>query len=263
VSEAPENPADTVAFDVGNTSVKCALARGERWEVVTRVATAPTRGLAGRLREALAALPVVQRRRARSVACSVHPEAAGRLAECWPALGGRRVEFFGRELPVPIGLDVEEPGRVGTDRLLSALGALRLHGAPCVVVSAGTAVTVDLVDAEGRFAGGAIAPGFGLAARALHEGAAMLPLVAVEDAPPDAPCPGRDTTEALQRGIYWFCAGGVRCLVRRYRAGAEGAALVCTGTDAPLLLPALEDERPAHEPELIFRGMAAALETSA
>ena len=112
------------------------------------------------------------------VVCSVRPEADAAATALWLRLGGTaEPEFFGRELPVPMPVRVAEPDKVGTDRLLLALGAKTVAGAPCIVVSAGTAITVDVVDADGFFAGGAIAPGFGLAADALHEKTAFLPRV--------------------------------------------------------------------------------------
>jgi type III pantothenate kinase len=173
-------------------------------------------------------------------------------------LGIEKVEFFGRDLPVPMKTKVRKPEKVGTDRLLAALAAKELRGAPCIVVSAGTAITVDLVDAQGCFAGGAIAPGFHLAARALHEQTALLPLV--EPARPAEPA-GQDTTSAVQSGVYWSCAGGVLALVEHFKElpGCGGAAVVCTGSDASLLLPVLPGGDSCAEPDLLFKGMAVAL----
>jgi type III pantothenate kinase len=155
-------------------------------------------------------------------------------------------------------MPVREPEKVGVDRLLTALGARALRGAPCIVVSAGTAITADLVDAGGSFAGGAIAPGFHLAARALHEQTSLLPLV--EPARPAEPA-GRDTISAVQSGVYWSCAGGVLALIERFRLlpGCAGAAVVCTGSDASLLVPVLAEGDSCAEPDLLFKGIAASL----
>ena len=237
-----------LAMDVGNSTVKAAVRSEIGWDVVLRVPTRPVEGLAERLAAAWVADAAD-----RCVVSSVCPQADGAVTAVLPD-----AEFFGRQLPVPMPAKVAEPDAVGVDRLLLALGALEAVGAPCVVVSAGTAVTVDLVDADGAFAGGAIAPGLGLSARALHTETALLP--AVEPAVPDE-VPGQDTPQALLGGIYWSCAGGVLELARRYCAlpGCEAATVVCTGSDAPLLLPALGKLDPQHEPHLIFDGMWAAL----
>ncbi|MFO8008229.1 MAG: type III pantothenate kinase [Candidatus Brocadiia bacterium] len=248
-----------LAFDVGNTSVNCAEHRGGRWRHVLRVHTRPVRDLATRL---LGAMPEKERpdlARARWLACSVHPAADAAIETLRTEMGTGSLEFFGRELSVPIENTLPEPDQVGRDRLLLALGAREQFGAPCVIVCAGTAVTVDVVDAEGRFVGGAIAPGFALAARALHEGAALLPLAEPAEA---GPVPGRSTEEAIRLGIRAFCAGGVARLVEQYGSieGMAEAPVVCTGTDAPLLTPALPPARTRQEPDLIFHGMAAAVE---
>lgn len=253
-----EQTGPLLAFDVGNTSVKAAVRTAARWRQICRVATQPTESLPERLCEAFPNAA----RAGRCVACSVQPAANEALKSFWrEAHGAGEVEFFGADLAIPIETRLREPEKAGPDRLLLALGAKALHGAPCIVVSAGTAITVDWVDAEGRFAGGAIAPGFHLAAQALHEKTAFLPLV--EPAVPHAEAGpvGADTREAIERGIYWFCAGGVLALISRYRKGENcpGAPVVCTGSDAPLLLPALAQTGAAHEPALLFRGIAVAL----
>jgi type III pantothenate kinase len=246
---------DLVAFDVGNTSVKCASPVAGGWERIFRCPTLPLEGLAARMQDAGGkALP-----RAGS-ACAVASVCPGADEAVTAFCRGRGWEprFFRTDIPIPLPTRLAEPEKVGVDRLLLALGALDAFGAPCIVAGAGTAVTVDLVDAEGAFAGGAIMPGLGLTARALHVDAALLPLV--PPAVPDAAV-GTDTEAAIRSGVYWSCAGGVRALVERYRAepGCADALLILTGTDAPLLLPALAVLGARHAPDLIFDGMAAAL----
>jgi len=252
------NQRSILAFDVGNTSVKCAALVHGRWQRLARLATGPVAELAGRLAEKLPAGKARALRPARCVVASVCPAADGAVVEFARSLGVERAEFFGRDIAVPIRMKVREPERVGADRLLSAFAARALREAPCIVVSAGTAITVDLVDAEGCFAGGAIGPGLHLSARALHEHTALLPLVAPAG-PPEAA--GQDTASAVQAGVYWFCAGGVRALIEQLRQtpGCSGAAVVCTGSDAPLILPALPEGDACEEPDLVFKGMAAAL----
>jgi type III pantothenate kinase len=249
-----------LAFDVGNTSVKCAVLVRGRWQRLARVATRPVEHLGHRLAEGFPEGKARSMRPQRCVVSSVCPAADDAVASFSRGLGVGKVEFFGRDLPVPINTKVREPEKVGTDRLLAALAARELRGAPCIIVSAGTAITVDLIDAAGCFAGGAIAPGFHLSARALHEQTALLPLV--EPARPVEPA-GRDTAEAVQSGVYWSCAGGVLALVERFKElpGCADAPVLCTGSDASLLLPVLAGGPPQadSEPDLIFRGTAVAL----
>ncbi|MHC4479360.1 MAG: type III pantothenate kinase [Planctomycetota bacterium] len=248
-----------LAFDVGNTSVKCARIAAGLIERLFRVETQPAEDLPQRLRGAAGAGEAAALRGMRCVVSSVCPPANHGVAAFWEAAGGaERPAFFGADLAVPIETTVREPQKVGADRLLLALGARHVAGAPCIVVSAGTAITVDLVDGAGRFAGGAIGPGLRMAALSVHEMTSLLPVVDVVR-PQNAL--GSDTEDAIRSGVYWFCAGGVTALVARYRksGGSEAAPLLCTGSDAPLLLPALAELTPRHEPDLIFRGMEAAL----
>jgi len=82
----------------------------------------------------------------------------------------------------------------------------------------------------------------------------------VEPAQPVQPA-GQDTTSAVRSGVYWSCAGGVLALIERFKElpGCEGAAVVCTGSDASLLLPVLPESDSCAEPDLLFKGMAIAL----
>ena len=120
---------------------------------------------------------------------------------------------------IPIGTALLRPDRTGPDRLLAAWAAVTLHGSPVIVVDLGTATTVDAVDADGFFLGGAILPGLGLAADALAEGSARLPRVEL-GMPADAV--GTDTVSALLSGIVIGHLGAVRELATRMRARLDG-----------------------------------------
>lgn len=246
-----------LAVDVGNSAVKCAVLGPERWEVLIRAPTHPHESLADRLGEQWPGpdRPVPER----CVISTVCPPADAAVEEFWRAVGGRsEPRYFQKDIPIPLETLAARPERVGTDRLLCALGARETAGAPCVVVGVGTAITVDLVDGEGRFAGGAIAPGPSLAARALAEGTACLPEVELRKTRRSV---AGETEEAMRSGIYWLCWGGLDRLVGEVRAESQDweAAVVVTGGEADLLMP-LSTGSPLHwEPELIFRGMWEAL----
>ncbi len=140
-----------------------------------------------------------------------------------------------------IGLPVKlpAPDRVGHDRLLNALAASR-EATPVAVADAGTAVTVDLVDADGSFAGGVIFPGVGTMARSLHQFTASLPLVDVTEPSPAVPGPG--TEPSMAAGIWWAVVGGIRAVLAEYRRGpTPPRKVLLTGGDGELLLPGLSD----------------------
>jgi type III pantothenate kinase len=104
---------------------------------------------------------------------------------------------------------------VGIDRLLDAVAANRLRhpAAPAVVVDVGTAITVDLVAADGSFQGGAILPGIAMSARALHAFTDLLPLVDVRELSSPPPPLGTSTVAALQSGLFWGAVGAIRQLL--------------------------------------------------
>ncbi len=127
---------------------------------------------------------------------------------------------------LPLAIRVPEPDKVGVDRLLDAVAAdvLREPGRPAVVVDMGTAITVDLVAADGAFCGGAILPGIAMSARALSEFTDLLPEVDVTDLPEPPPPVGKSTVEAMQSGLFWFAVGAIRELATRMAAGQEPPA---------------------------------------
>jgi len=143
---------------------------------------------------------------------------------------------------VPIDVDVLEPSGVGIDRLLNALAVLSRRQAKTasVIVSVGSAVTVDVLDESGVFRGGAILPGLRLMAQALHDYTAKLPPVEVRE--PKTSLPGRSTTEAMVLGIHNAVVGGIALLVHRYRAGFGIGDLWLSGGDGPLIVESLRQQ---------------------
>jgi type III pantothenate kinase len=133
----------------------------------------------------------------------------------WAESRGEKIITIDRPEKVPIRVKVEQPERVGIDRLLNVLAAKSIGraGEPAIVVDAGSAVTVDLLDEQGDFAGGVIFPGLRLMALALREHTAALPLVDATAATPPGP-PGTNTEAAIRLGLVYAVAGGVDAVVR-------------------------------------------------
>src|SRR5439155_21245354 len=119
---------------------------------------------------------------------------------------------------LPITNDVVKPEHVGIDRLLNAVAARnRLMAAKSIVIiDAGSAVTVDWVDKDGVFRGGAIFPGLQMMAKALHDYTAALPMVEDNRSTPRHILPGNSTESAIRGGVFWAVAGGIRALTRLY-----------------------------------------------
>jgi type III pantothenate kinase len=165
------------------------------------------------------------------------------------------------DIGVPLAVDV--PERVGWDRLLAARAALaaRSSSPHLVVVSVGTATTVDLVS-RGVFQGGAILPGIDLGGRALRDHTQALPLVqpgreALSGSP--IPATGRNTEAAITSGLVWGQLGAISELVRRQTALLdEEFDLWLTGGAAALLVEHLQMIRQPIRcvPHLALSGLA-------
>jgi type III pantothenate kinase len=161
----------------------------------------------------------------------------------------------------PIAVRTDRPAEVGADRLVNALAAARLYGAPAVVVDFGTATTFDCVGADGAYVGGAIAPGLELGLEALAARTAKLPRIELRA--PDRAI-GRDTVTAMQAGTvfgYQALVSGLLARIRRELAdlaGVEPEAVraILTGglSGAPWTsdLPGID----AIDPDLTLRGLA-------
>jgi type III pantothenate kinase len=195
---------------------------------------------------------------------SVHRAAASRLSamlQDWakqPVDGTLIRQISYRDVPLPIRVD--EPARVGIDRLLAALAAdrLRQRDRAAIVVDLGTAITVDLVEPDGTFAGGAILPGIGTSARALAEQTDALPQVTLEflDHPP-APL-GKSTVPAIESGIYWGAIGAIRELVTQLSAPFQTCPdLFITGGASRQVADLLKTHGTVrHMPNLVLSGIA-------
>lgn len=148
---------------------------------------------------------------------------------------------------------VDNPREVGTDRIANALAAVNRYGAPCIVADFGTATTVDVVNANGAFIGGAIAPGIETAVDALGVEAAQLRRV--ELVRPRAVV-AKNTVEALQSGAIFGFAALVDGLISRIVAeqGFEHVTVVATGALAPLVVGE-SSQIQRHEPFLTLHGL--------
>jgi type III pantothenate kinase len=164
------------------------------------------------------------------------------------------------ELPIPIDHTLDDVQTVGHDRLLDALGAYSRAQSACVVIDAGTAITVDFVDGEGTFHGGAIAPGVKMMFEALHEKTSALPLVTpgpdvMPPAQAEAPPFGKSTRPAIALGVLSAARGLVHLLIDRYAEYYEAyPRVIATGGDAALLFE--NDPLVEHiVPDLTLMGM--------
>jgi len=128
---------------------------------------------------------------------------------------------------------VDRPEEVGADRLVNTVAAHDRYKGPLIVVDFGTATTFDVVDVQGNYCGGVIAPGINLSLTALQLAAAKLPSVRIRRSDHVI---GKNTVDCMQSGIFWGYVGLVEGLVQRIKAEFGGGPMrvVATGGLAPV-----------------------------
>jgi type III pantothenate kinase len=150
-----------------------------------------------------------------------------------------------------------QPRRMGVDRWVAMIGAWGEVRQACLVVDAGTALTIDAIDHDGRHLGGQIIAGAGMMMRALA--------TSTSDISPVKPVSGKaggglemfaaSTADAVREGARNALAGAVDRAFRALQSSAYDTALVLTGGDASRILNALS-QTPLHRPHLVLQGLA-------
>ncbi len=195
---------------------------------------------------------------------SVNPPLANRLGSFLTRIGVERFAWYRSAAEVPLAHALTEPKTAGVDRALAVLAARECRTAEGagIVVLCGTAVTVEFLDTEGVWRGGAITAGLSMLARALHTLTAQLPLIVPRAEPEPF---GSATLAAMEAGVYWGVVGAVRELIARQSEGQSPPPwVVWTGGDAELLAKAIQRPRSKVLPDLVLHGLAAiAFDTSA
>lgn len=257
------NQGAVLTFDVGNTRIKAGLFVSGRlrhtFSVRSTLDTAEAAFLRDHLQDESATTAFVS---------SVVPQATDRLCALLTNIGivdtvvyrtGKQVfETVAASSSLLRGDALLTPETTGADRIFAALGA-RLHApdSHLVIVTAGSAVTVNLVTADGEFRGGSIFPGFGLMAQALNRGTAALPMIDPHTGSATPSPIGTSTETAIRAGIYNAVLGGVERLIREMRQSLpadEPTHVFLTGGDAEFLRRGLPFSHRVR-PHLVLEGL--------
>lgn len=248
-----------LAIDVGNTNLTVGAFQGERLQNLWRLGTDPKK-TADEYGAALRSIVGLNGGGSSRVGAVIYGSVVPALN---PAIEGAARRYFGvepiavtPESPLGLKLKVEQPGEVGADRILNALAAIELVGAPCIVIDFGTATTFDCISDKGEYLGGAILLGPKVAAAALARYTAKLPEV---DVVKPAKVIGTSTVSCIQAGLYYGYLG----MLEKVLAGSIGelkrssrgkVRVVATGGLAPLFLQDLPSVD-RHMPDLTLQGL--------
>jgi type III pantothenate kinase len=188
---------------------------------------------------------------------SVNPDLEAEIEQAVLKATGKPIEWIGigRDIDLPIKVLTENPRETGVDRIINIAAAHESMGKACVVVDAGTAITIDVCNDNGDFLGGAIAPGVALQLKSLHEQTARLPSVTFR-APTGSV--GTSTESAMLQAVYHGVRGMVKELTENYATElGEWPEIIATGGDAPKLFEGWELIH-AIAPDLTLYGIALA-----
>jgi type III pantothenate kinase len=230
-----------LVVDVGNTQTHLGTFDGDRLVEHWRFATVRT-STADELGAALRNLLALRGMTFADISASIVSSTVPQLRPEWTEMASR---YLGHEMPVvgpglrtgmPIRYD--NPREIGPDRLVNAVAGFARLGGPCVIVDFGTAVTHDVVSADGEYLGGVIFPGLEISLEALSERAAALPKI---DLTQPRTLIGKTTVDAIRSGVLYGYAAMVDGILARLRddLGAETKALA-TGGLASLVVPYCE-----------------------
>ena len=251
-----------IAVDIGNTNIAVGLFLKGVEQSIKTVSGEDKEQLAKTLKEAWEKIPVSKRSKEGKsdgviAASSVKPAWTEMLQEIAKEELGEKVLMIGREIPFPMDLSVDKTyqGIIGTDRVLAAAAAFAVVEDAVVVAQVGTAITIDLVDERGIFLGGVIVPGLVASANALKDSTAQLPKVEVHK--PETVY-GRNTTDAINCGIYYSVIATIQEIVRRYaELIGKWPQTILTGSGAALIKDDCEFID-SYVPNLVIKGVALA-----
>jgi len=246
-SNTEQDESRLLAVCVGNTRTQFGVFEGGKLvEPCSRPNTSET--LLEEVSELRAEAPVV--------IATVNPERSEALLR---GLSGSLL--IGRDVPLHLKHSLEDATTLGQDRILNAIAAFDRAEQACIVIDVGTAITIDFIDGDGVFHGGAIAPGLRMMLGSLHTGTASLPQLELDAGAAVDPHPfGRNTTDAMQKGVIAAARGLAREMSERIASFYEAyPQIVATGGDARLLF---EDDGMVEHivPELQLLGVKAAVD---
>jgi type III pantothenate kinase len=242
-----------LAIDCGNTNTVFSIWNGTRFIATWRIATDHKRTADEYFvwLSSLLALTKTEATVTEAIISSTVPRVVFNLRVLCDRYFGCRPLVVGKpdcKLPVPPRVD--QGTTVGPDRLVNTVAGHDRHGGNLIVVDFGTATTFDVVDHDGAYVGGVIAPGVNLSLEALHNAAAALPHIDV--AKPDRVI-GTNTVACMQSGVYWGYVGlidGIIGAIRRERD--QPMKVIATGGLASLfaqgttLFQSIEDDLTMH-----------------
>ena len=186
---------------------------------------------------------------------SVVPPLTGLLQTALERLGLPSVLTVGPGVKTGFGIRISDPSELGADLVANTAAAIAAYGAPLILIDAGTATTISLVDEGKYYRGACIVPGVRTSVDVLKESTALLPTVALKPLNPEDSVIGQYTVECIEKGLLWGNAIVVDGFIDRFqRLLNSEPTIVATGGSAELFLDGCT-HKIQYDPDLTLKGL--------
>ena len=245
-----------LTIDIGNSNIVLGGVEGEDIVFEARLRTDPTKTsdeYCIDLKMILEVYGVKAEDIEGSIIGSVVPQVLNSVQTAIKKLTGKAALVVGPGLKTGLNIRIENPSQTGADLVVGAVAALREHKPPMIIVDMGTATTIMVLDKDGAFIGGAIAPGVKISLDALTDRTALLPGLQL-DQPKKAI--GRNTIDCMRSGIMMGAACMLDGMVERMEAelGCK-TTVIATGGIAKFVIPMCKTPV-IYDKDLLVKGLA-------
>ena len=246
-----------LAVDIGNSNITVGGVEGERIVFEARIRTDSTKTsdeYCVDLKILMDVHHVDPEKIEGAIIASAAPQVLNSMKTAIRKLTAIESLVVGPGLKTGLNIAIENPAQTGADLVAAAVGALREHTPPLIVVDMGTATTMTVLDQNGALVGGSISPGVRISLDALTERTALLPGLQLDK--PKKPI-GRNTNDAMRSGIMLGAASMLDGMVERMEAELGcPATVIVTGGIAKFVTPLCRREM-IYDKDLLVKGLVA------
>lgn len=244
-----------LAIDVGNTNIVLGCIEDSRILFEARIATDRIKTsdqYCAELKTMLSLFEVTPELIEGSIISSVVPLVQQVMVRAVERLTGKPCLTVGPGLKTGLNIKIDNPAQAGSDLIVGAVAAIEEYGAPLLVIDLGTATTISVIDKDGVFRGGTIAPGVMLSLNALSSGTAQLPGISLEK---PRRAIGTNTIDSMRSGLLLGSAAMLDGMVERIEEElGYPAKVVATGGLAKFIVPLCRREMLTDD-SLLLKGL--------
>ena len=244
-----------LAIDVGNTNIVLGCIEDSCILFEARMATDRVKTsdqYCAELKTMLSLFEVTPELIEGSIISSVVPLVQQVMVRAVERLTGKPCLTVGPGLKTGLNIKIDNPAQAGSDLIVGAVAAIEEYGAPLLVIDLGTATTISVIDKDGVFRGGTIAPGVMLSLNALSSGTAQLPGISLEK---PRRAIGTNTIDSMRSGLLLGSAAMLDGMVERIEEElGYPAKVVATGGLAKFIVPLCRREMLTDD-SLLLKGL--------